>query len=192
MGLVVKRLGVLSKVQTLDLVLGVGVFSLLPRCSGKLFEPIHIKMMLLEDRFLCNEWSLHLWHRSNVDNDSEGVRPYFLFWSLLSEIPRRGRSRRGRCANLSQIARQICAKLLVVCFVHQRKGGQNCRKFVANLKVNFGQFYANTPFPMPPSPNFCHFFCQTHFAGLNGSGLLDRQDAHDIDQLPYRGPIPLS
>ena len=29
-GLVVKRPGVLSKVQTLDLVLGVGVFSLLP------------------------------------------------------------------------------------------------------------------------------------------------------------------
>ena len=50
-----------------------------------------------------------------------------------SEIPTRGRSRGGRCANLSQIARQICAKLPVFGF--------------ANLKVNFGQFYANTPFP---------------------------------------------
>ena len=30
-GLVVKRLGVLSKVQMLNLVLGVGVFSLLPK-----------------------------------------------------------------------------------------------------------------------------------------------------------------
>ena len=27
-------------------------------------------------------------------------------------------------------------------------------EFVANLKVNFGQFYANTPFPTPPSENF--------------------------------------
>ena len=34
-GLVVKRPGVLSKVQMLNLVLGVGVFSLLPRLVGK-------------------------------------------------------------------------------------------------------------------------------------------------------------
>ena len=33
-GLVVKRPGVLSKVQTLNLVLGVGVFSLLPRSAN--------------------------------------------------------------------------------------------------------------------------------------------------------------
>ena len=33
-GLVVKRLGVLSKVQMLNLVLGVGVFSLLPTSAG--------------------------------------------------------------------------------------------------------------------------------------------------------------
>ena len=60
-----------------------------------------------------------------------------------SEIPRRGRSRRGCCENLLQIARQtICAKL------PQRKGAQKCRKFVANLTVNFGQFHANTPFPL--------------------------------------------
>ena len=53
----------------------------------------------------------------------------------LTEIPRRGRSREGRCANLSQSARQICAKLPLFRFVHQRKGVQNCRKFVVNLKV---------------------------------------------------------
>ena len=34
-GLVVKRLGVLSKVQMLNLVLGVGVFSLLPILEGE-------------------------------------------------------------------------------------------------------------------------------------------------------------
>ena len=62
-----------------------------------------------------------------------------------SGIARRGRSRGGRCANLSQIVRQIYAKWPVFRFVHERKGAQNCRKFVANLKVNFGQFYANTP-----------------------------------------------
>ena len=33
-GLVVKRPGVLSKVQMLNLILGVGVFSLLPNCAG--------------------------------------------------------------------------------------------------------------------------------------------------------------
>ena len=68
--------------------------------------------------------------------------------------PKKGPFAKGRCVNLSQIARQICAKLPVFHFVHQRKGAQNCRKFVANLKVNFGQVYANTPFTMPPSPNF--------------------------------------
>ena len=68
-----------------------------------------------------------------------------------SQIPTRGRSRGGRCANLSQIAHQTCAKLLVLPFVHHTKGAQNCHKSVANSKVNFGQIYANTPFPMPPS-----------------------------------------
>ena len=44
-----------------------------------------------------------------------------LFQELsFSQIPRRGRSWGGRCANLSQIARQICAKLPVFCFAHQR------------------------------------------------------------------------
>ena len=79
---------------------------------------------------------------------------FFLSSPRKSEITRRGRSRRGRCANLLQIARQICANCWYIRFIHQREGAQNCRKFVANLKVNFGQFYANTPFPMPPSPNF--------------------------------------
>ena len=76
--------------------------------------------------------------------------------SLSLRNPEKGAfAKGGRCANLSQIAHQICRKTwLVFRFVHQRKGAQNCRKFVANLKVNFGQFYANTPFPMPPSPNF--------------------------------------
>ena len=45
-------------------------------------------------------------------------------------------------------------KLAGILFVHQRKGAQNCRKFVPNLKVNFGQLYANASFPMPPSLNF--------------------------------------
>ena len=36
-------------------------------------------------------------------------------------------------------------------FVHHTKGAQNCRKFGADSKVNFGQFYANAPFAMPPS-----------------------------------------
>ena len=85
---------------------------------------------------------------------SEGIaleNPYF------QKSREGGRSRGGRCANFTQVARQICDKLPVFLFVHQRKGAQNCRKFVANSKVNSGQFYANTPFPMPPSPNFWYF-----------------------------------
>ena len=39
-GLVVKRAGVLSKVQMLNLVLGVGVFSLLPLISAPVRAPL--------------------------------------------------------------------------------------------------------------------------------------------------------
>ena len=39
---------------------------------------------------------------------------------------------------------QICDR-----FVHQRKGAQLWRKIVANKIITFGQFGANTPFPMP-------------------------------------------
>ena len=35
------------------------------------------------------------------------------------------------------------------------------RKIVANLSRNFGQFYANTPFPMPLSPNFWNHCVQS-------------------------------
>ena len=50
------------------------------------------------------------------------------FAQTFSEIPRRGRSVRGRCANLSQIARQICANLPVFMYIRGR-----VRKIVANL-----------------------------------------------------------
>ena len=40
-GLVVKREGVFSKVQLLNLVLGVGVFSLLPKGRKSLLSPYH-------------------------------------------------------------------------------------------------------------------------------------------------------
>ena len=108
-----------------------------------------------------NFWTGH--HRENLvfwlETPFSGVGNVF-FWLQtsfpdFSEIPKRGRSRRGRCAIFSQIARQICAKLPLFRFVHHTKGAQNCRKFVANSTLNFGQFYANTPFPMPPSWNFC-------------------------------------
>ena len=65
----------------------------------------------------------------------------------------RGPSRGGCCAICCKLRRQICTNLLVFCFVHHTKGAQNCRKFAANSKLNFGHFHANTPFPMPPSRN---------------------------------------
>ena len=59
---------------------------------------------------------------------------------------------RGALRKLVANCAPSCANLPVFRFVHPRKGAQNCRRFVVNLKVNFGQFYANIPFPMPPSP----------------------------------------
>ena len=53
----------------------------------------------------------------------------------------------GRCADLSQIAHQICTELVVIGFVHHIVANWS----VANSKVNFGQSHANTPSPMPPS-----------------------------------------
>ena len=50
--------------------------------------------------------------------------------------PEKGASARGALRKfVANRARQICAKLPVSRFVHQRKGAQNRRKFVANLKV---------------------------------------------------------
>ena len=58
--------------------------------------------------------------------------------------PEKGAFARGRCADLSQVVRQICAKLLVFRFVHHTKGAQNCHKCVANSRANFGQIYVYT------------------------------------------------
>ena len=71
--------------------------------------------------------------------------------ACLSEIPRRGRSQRGRCANLSQIARQICAKLLVFRFVHHTKGraklSQICRTFTSKFRTMLCKYpFCNAPF----------------------------------------------
>ena len=42
---------------------------------------------------------------------------------------------------------------------------QNCRKFVAMLKVNFGQFHANTPFSNAPFSKFLRDSCSMQGAG---------------------------
>ena len=91
-----------------------------------------------------------------------------------------GHSRRGRCANLSQIARQTCAKLLAFRFVHQRKGAQNCRKLVANLKVNFGQFYANTPVQCP----------LLEISEPNPPTISHRNDQAVVQGVPLQGDAP--
>ena len=75
---------------------------------------------------------------------------------FISEIPRRGRSRGGAFG--AKMMRPICAKLPVLRFVHSRRGAQKCRKFVANLKVNFGQIYTNNLFSNAPFSNFPFHF----------------------------------
>ena len=78
----------------------------------------------------------------------------FSFWfqffpPLSSEIPRRRRSRAGRCANLSQ-TRHICAKLRVSRFVHQRQRAQTCRKF----ENRFRTILCKYPFSYAPFSKF--------------------------------------
>ena len=70
------------------------------------------------------------------------------YWkTLISEIARRGRSRGGRCAKLSHDARQICATLLMFCFVHHTKGAQNCRKFESRCRTILCKYpFSNAPF----------------------------------------------
>ena len=46
-GLVVKRLGVLSKVQMLNLVLEVGVFSLLPKFGILIYNPVTSRPLII-------------------------------------------------------------------------------------------------------------------------------------------------
>ena len=61
-----------------------------------------------------------------------------------------------REGSVAQICHKLCAKFAQNCRSCIRG---RARKFVGNLKVNFGQFSANTPFPLPPSPNLgqCQF-----------------------------------
>ena len=61
-------------------------------------------------------------------------------------------SARGRSANPTF---KICASFAQVCIVVVSRGRVHkiVRKFVCKLEINFGQIYANTPFPMPPSPD---------------------------------------
>ena len=83
----------------------------------------------------------------------------------LSEIPRKGRSRGGRCANLSQIACQICTKLLVFRFIHHRKGAQNCRKSATNSKNQSRTFFCKRPFSNVPFLKFLRL--SKHYPGID-------------------------
>ena len=66
----------------------------------------------------------------------------------LSEIPRRG----VREGALRKFVANCAPNLRKIAGISFRESGR-VRKIVANLSRNFGQFYANTPFPMPPSRN---------------------------------------
>ena len=54
--------------------------------------------------------------------------------------PQSGDVREGGIAQICRKLRAKFARLLVFRFLHQRKGAQNCRKFVANLKSNSDNF----------------------------------------------------
>ena len=58
-GLVVKRPGVLTRVQTLNLVLGVGVFSFLPNCRKPEVAPVWFEIEGLCTNPLSLNWALN-------------------------------------------------------------------------------------------------------------------------------------
>ena len=99
----------------------------------------------------------------------------------------RGRSRRGRRAKLSQIARQVCAKLPVFRFVHQRKGAQNCRKFSFFRSSLDGQAFAT------PTSRMCHdIVAASAMQRLNLRHVLHTPSAlrNQLPQLSLMGHTP--
>ena len=74
----------------------------------------------------------------------------FVEMALFSEIPRKGRSRRGRCANLSQIPREMCTKLPAFRCVLQEgcaKLPQICREFESQFRTILCKYpFSNAPF----------------------------------------------
>ena len=115
------------------------------------------------------------WASAPLNCGGGGVQTKPLFWAYLeailkwplSEI-REGGVREG---GVAQICRKLRAKFAQNCrysFRTSEEGAQNCRKFVANLQVHFGQFCANTPFPMSPSPNFCLWRYELLHKGSDG------------------------
>ena len=77
-----------------------------------------------------------------------------------------GRWERGRCANLSEIARQICMKLRVFRFVHQSTGAQNCLKICRKLANKFRTILCKYPFSNAP-------FSEVPRGCVSRHGLLD-------------------
>ena len=76
----------------------------------------------------------------NQEHDNYGVKNAFSgvpLEAIKFRNPEKGAFSRGRCANLSQIVRQICAKLLVFRTSHEgcTKLSQICRKFESRFRT---------------------------------------------------------
>ena len=88
----------------------------------------------------------------------------FLVADYLSTLPRhlrkfeKGAFARGALRKFVADCAPNLLKITVFGVLHQRRGVQNCRKIVLTQKTNCRRCYANTPFPMPPSPIFCSPF----------------------------------
>ena len=71
---------------------------------------------------------------------------------ICSESSKGGVREGGVAQTCRELHAKLWSKLRVFRFVHQRKCVRDGSESVSNQKIKFGQFYANTPFPMPPSP----------------------------------------
>ena len=101
--------------------------------------------------------------RRTFDEQFGGTFVLQLFWA--NQKSREGGVREG---GLAQIFHKLCAKFAQNCRYFMSCIRGRVRKIVANLKVNFGQVYANTPFPMAPSPNvWAKTFCHMYATGAN-------------------------
>ena len=77
------------------------------------------------------------------------LQPYFGFHRIVQVLIRNLEKGAFAKGAVRKFVANYAPKLRVFCFMHQKKVVQNCRKLVADLKIFFGQFYANAPFPTP-------------------------------------------
>ena len=125
------------------------ILSLKQKPQGTIFETLHAPFSVVQPYLL-------LTHRQGTGSESFSATSCSLMSSSASrELIRQkfgeGGVRKGAsCKFVANCAPNLRKIACVSSWCIRRR----VHKIVANSKIIFGQFYANTPFPMPPSPKF--------------------------------------